>query len=323
MVESFNIGVVIPSYNEGNDLVETLRSVLDQTVSFSEIIIVDDSSDGTNQLVKSTFGEAVKLIHRDSPQGRCSARNIGIETSTADIIIILNADVCLPRDFCEQLQNKYQSEQCDAFGVGTVITNTYHPYARYLQALHASYPEHKRGWTEAFSVKRSAFLKTKGFPDGYPLQILAGEDGEFVFDLLRTGAKLCFDFNLKVTTVMPEDPHAIEQQIRGRASLRTWHFIYEQSLSKLLLRCIAKQTLRLVFLITVFPFLWRVIRLWSYFNHGWQDLLHYARYELYVDWLRTHQEWLDLVNFSKLHRKNNQSIFDICLRPPSQLSPLH
>lgn len=319
MSKELSMGIVIPSYNEGNDLIDTLKSVLNQTTPFSEVIVVDDSSDGTEQLVSSTFGDKVRLIHRDRPQGRCSARNIGIQISTTDVVVILNADVHLPPNFCEQLKQKYNSESCDALAVDLVIKNTAHSYARYLYAHHLGLKRENIGWTEGFSVRRSAFVKTKGFPDGYPLPILAGEDGEFVFDLQRTGANLCFDFDLKVSTVMPEDWATIERQIRGRASLRTWHFVYDKSLGEIVLRSILKQARRLIRLFTVLPFIWQVVRLWIHFNQGWQDLVNYARYELYVEWLRSHQEWLDIGAFLKLHQRNGWNVLDVLLRPPSQL----
>lgn len=321
MIKKLSIGVVIPSYNEGQDLINTLRSIMNQTSSFAEIVVVDDSSDGTDKLVSLTFGEKVKLIHRERPLGRCSARNLGIKISTADVIVILNADVCLPQNFCEQLQKKYSKEECDALGVESVITNTEHAYARYLEAIHRSYPREKLGWTEGFSVRRSAFLKTRGFPDGYPLPILAGEDGQFVNDLISMGAQLCFDFDLKVTTVMPENWPTIESQIRGRASLRTLHFVYNKSLLEILIRSIIKQIRRLIILTTFIPFCWRLFWLWSHFNHGWKDLVNYSRYEFYVEWLRSHQEWIDLIKLFHLHKKNSSSLFDIFFKSPSELTP--
>jgi glycosyltransferase involved in cell wall biosynthesis len=315
----FTIGVVIPSYNEGNDLIETLHTILNQTCPFAETIVVDDSQDGTDYLVSSTFGDQIKLIHRDRPLGRCSARNLGMKMATTDVVVILNADVGLPPNFCEQLQKKYSEEDCDALGVECFITNTEHPYPRYFYALHLSYPREKIGWTEGFSVKRETFLKTKGFPDGYPVSILAGEDGEWFFDLQRTGAKICFDFDLKVHTVMPEDGQTIENQIRGRASLRTWHFIYDKPLWELLIRSVVKQVRRLLMLMTIVPFCWRVFWLWKYFNHGWKDLVNYSKYELYVEYLRSHQEWLDLAKFVQLHKRSGYNFVDIFLKPPSQL----
>jgi glycosyltransferase involved in cell wall biosynthesis len=314
-----SIGVVIPSYNEGQDLIDTLQTIFNQTVAFSEVIVVDDSSDGTDRLVRSVFGEKVKLVHRDRPLGRCSARNLGMKIATTDVVVILNADVRLPENFCERVQHIYEQENCDALGVELVITNTQHPYSRYLYALHCSQQKTRRDWTEGFSVRRSAFLKTQGFPDGYLVPILAGEDNKWFADLKSTGAKICFDFDLKVNTVMPEDWQTIEHQIRGRASLRTWHFVYDKPLWELLIRSIAKQIRRLLVLITILPLCWRVFWLWKRFNHSWQDLVNYSKYELYIEYLRSHQEWLDLLEFIRLHRKSGYDIFDIFLKPPSQL----
>jgi glycosyltransferase involved in cell wall biosynthesis len=319
MSKNLSFGIVIPSYNEGKDLTDTLRTVLNQTSPFAEVIVVDDSSDGTEQLVSSTFGDKVKLIHRERPLGRCSARNLGMQISTADVVVILNADVHLPPNFCEQLKQNYMSKNCDALGVEVVITNTHHQYARYLYAQHLGLTRRDIGWTEGFSVRRSAFLKIRGFPDGYPLPILAGEDGEFFFDLQRIGANICFDFDLKVSTVMPEDWRTIESQIRGRASLRTWHFVYDQSLLELLVRCLIKQVSRLMGVLAVLPLMWRLFRLWRNLNNGWKDLVNYAKYELILESLRSHQEWLDLLSFFKIHRQNGWSVIDILLKPPSQL----
>lgn len=319
MSQELRIGILIPSYNEGNDLIDSLQYVFNQTSAFDEVLVVDDSCDGTDKLVSSTFGDKVKLIHRDRPQGRCSARNLGMQISTADVVVILNADVHLPPNFCEQLKQKYSCEKCDALGVDVVITNTEHSYARYLYAQHLTWKRDCIGWTEGFSVRRSAFFKTKGFPDSYPLPILAGEDGEFVFDLQRAGAKLCFDFDLKVSTVMPENWATIKSQIRGRASLRTLHFVYDKSLGELFFRSILKQIRRLIILLTVLRFIWRVVWLWSHFNQGWKDLVHYARYELSVERLRSHQEWLDLGTFLRLHRHNGWNVLDVLLKRPSQL----
>ena len=323
MPQDISIGIVIPSYNEGMDLIQTLHTIFSQSTPFAEVVIVDDSSDGTDGLVKSIFGDRVKLIHRDRPLGRCSARNLGISLSHSDILVILNADVCLPSSFCEQIKGKYLSTNCDALGVDLEITNTDHDYTRYLYALHLSQNKADIGWTEGFSIRRSMFLKTKGFPDGYPLSILAGEDAEFVFDLQRSGAKICFDFDIKVTTTMPEDAKIINDQIRGRASLRTWHFVYNKSIGELIIRSILKQIRRVFYLLTIVPLVWRIYFLWRHFNHGFIDLSNYGKYEIYIDWLRTDQEWRDILMFIALYTKKSISLIRILTSPASQLKALH
>jgi glycosyltransferase involved in cell wall biosynthesis len=314
------IGVVIPSYNEGQDLIETLNTLLNQTIPFKEIIVVDDSSDETNILVEQTFGEQVILIHREGKLGRCSARNVGIHNCSSDVVVILNADVSLPSNFCEQLMAKYTSTDCDALGLGLVITNTRHPYARYLYALHLSTDKKKILWTEGFSVRRSCFFKTKGFPDNYPMSIVAGEDGEFCFDLQRNGAKICLDFNIKVFTVMPEDPKVIEEQMKGRASLRTWHFVYDKSIVWMMGRSILKQVYRLISVMILLPLLNKVFFLWRHYNQGLIDLCYYAKYEIYIYWLQTCQEWEDIFRFTNLYRSKGIKISKFLFCPPSQLS---
>lgn len=163
-MSEISVGLVIPSYNEGNDLIDTLKTAFYQSSPFEEVIVVDDSSDGTEKLVSFTFGDKVRLIHREQQLGRCSARNLGMQISTAEVIVILNADVRLPSNFCKELQQKYSLENCDALGVEVVITNNHHPYSRYLYAQHLTLKKQNIGWTEGFSVRRSAFLKPKVFP---------------------------------------------------------------------------------------------------------------------------------------------------------------
>jgi glycosyltransferase involved in cell wall biosynthesis len=47
MSEQPSIGVVIPSDKEGQDFINTLKSMFNQTYPFAEVVVVDDSSDGT------------------------------------------------------------------------------------------------------------------------------------------------------------------------------------------------------------------------------------------------------------------------------------
>ncbi len=84
--------VVIPLYNRERYIVRTLNSVLKQTRSPGEIVVVDDgSTDAGGQLVKSTFGNKVKLIEQQN-RGVSAARNAGIKASGGDWVAFLDAD---------------------------------------------------------------------------------------------------------------------------------------------------------------------------------------------------------------------------------------
>jgi glycosyltransferase involved in cell wall biosynthesis len=65
-----DISVIIPVYNRAELIVETLRSLLKQTVPAKEIIVVDDgSTDGTAEAVErefSVFREQFSALHKPS-----------------------------------------------------------------------------------------------------------------------------------------------------------------------------------------------------------------------------------------------------------------
>jgi len=87
--------IVIPTYNEEKDIGATLDSLLGLRYSDKEIVVVDDSTDTTPQIVSAYAGRGVKLIRPEVRKGRCEARNIGVRASSGDVVVILNADVLL------------------------------------------------------------------------------------------------------------------------------------------------------------------------------------------------------------------------------------
>ena len=88
---SVTISVVIPSYNAGALLRETLDSALAQSRPAHEIIVVDDgSTDDTAQIV-GEYGGAVRYLWQQN-QGQGCARNTGIEAATGNWIALLDSD---------------------------------------------------------------------------------------------------------------------------------------------------------------------------------------------------------------------------------------
>jgi glycosyltransferase involved in cell wall biosynthesis len=85
------ISVVIPAYNAGEHLRETLASALGQQGPFTlDTIVVDDgSSDDTRAQVESMPG--VRLI-RQANAGPSAARNRGIAAARGELVALLDAD---------------------------------------------------------------------------------------------------------------------------------------------------------------------------------------------------------------------------------------
>jgi glycosyltransferase involved in cell wall biosynthesis len=85
------VSVIVPTYNRANYLPEALRSILTQSYSPCEVIVVDDgSTDDTDQVLQA-FGSPVRYFKQDH-QGVAIARNRGLELATGDVIAWLDAD---------------------------------------------------------------------------------------------------------------------------------------------------------------------------------------------------------------------------------------
>ncbi len=85
------VSVVIPNYNCGRFLAETLESVFAQTYRPLEIIVVDDGSTDESAAVLQQYQGRIRVL-RQPNQGVSAARNYGIAESRGDLIAFLDAD---------------------------------------------------------------------------------------------------------------------------------------------------------------------------------------------------------------------------------------
>jgi glycosyltransferase involved in cell wall biosynthesis len=84
--------VVIPTYNRGNYISATLKSVLAQTFNDYEIIVVDDgSTDNTADLIKKIKDSRIKYIYQTNRE-RGTARNTGVKNSAGTYITFADSD---------------------------------------------------------------------------------------------------------------------------------------------------------------------------------------------------------------------------------------
>jgi glycosyltransferase involved in cell wall biosynthesis len=85
------ISVVIPTYNRAEYLPQAIDSVLEQTVSDVEIIVVDDgSTDDTRDRVQA-YGDRVSYVHTTNG-GSAHARNVGMRAARGQYLTFLDSD---------------------------------------------------------------------------------------------------------------------------------------------------------------------------------------------------------------------------------------
>ncbi|KUJ61882.1 hypothetical protein AR687_09980 [Flavobacteriaceae bacterium CRH] len=84
--------IVIPLYNKADYIESTLKSILNQTFTDYEIIIINDGSTDNSIAKVLQFNDSRIQIYNQKNQGAAVARNLGIEKAKYDYIAFLDAD---------------------------------------------------------------------------------------------------------------------------------------------------------------------------------------------------------------------------------------
>lgn len=104
------VSVIIPVYNGEAYLAQTIKTVINQTYSAIEIIIVDDGSTDKSKEIASSYSQ-VRYIYQEN-QGVAAARNTGIFQSNGEYIALLDQDDLWTSNKLE-LQVKYLTSHPD------------------------------------------------------------------------------------------------------------------------------------------------------------------------------------------------------------------
>lgn len=98
------VSVVIPNYNYGRFLAAAISSVLAQTYSNIEIIVVDDGSTDNSIEVLQRFGKQIKWFGQKNMGVSC-ARNRGVAESSGEILAFLDSDdLWIPQKLEKQIE---------------------------------------------------------------------------------------------------------------------------------------------------------------------------------------------------------------------------
>ena len=90
-MKNIKFSIIMPAYNVEDSIEESINSVLNQTYSNLELIVVDDcSTDNTYNMVKNFSN--VKLFQTPINSRQGAARNIGLDNCSGDYVLFLDAD---------------------------------------------------------------------------------------------------------------------------------------------------------------------------------------------------------------------------------------
>jgi glycosyltransferase involved in cell wall biosynthesis len=168
--------VVIPLYNKAHTIVNTIQTVLNQTYTDFEIVVVNDgSTDNGVEVIQQHFSDSRIRIVNQQNQGVSAARNNGVASSKYELIAFLDGDDELLPEFLSKMKESVEQfpeagMYCCAgilrFPDGTDYLRSSEKYGTSIQLI--NYFENPYFFTNSSStvIRKSAFHKTSGFPIG-------------------------------------------------------------------------------------------------------------------------------------------------------------
>ena len=181
------VSVIIPTYNEVENIVELICSI-DRVLSKKhEIIVVDDNSpDDTKDVIESLINKnktnSFSIINRKKNPGLTNSIKDGIKLSKGDVIVWLDADFSMPPKIINKLLEQIEKGQDIAIGSRFMkesrIKNGGQEifFSKIINKLAQLLISHDlTDWTSGFvAVRRDVFSKIK----------LNGDYGEYFIDFL-------------------------------------------------------------------------------------------------------------------------------------------
>lgn len=189
---------IIPVYNRPGELQELLRSLLAQTYTQFEVIVVEDGSTIRCDEVVTSFSQelSIRYFYQENT-GQGFARNFGMQQAKGDFFVILDSDVILPSSYFEALEKAIAARSLDAFGGPDAAASDFSPLQKAMDFAMTSF------WTTGGirgKLKNPAAYQARGFNMGVSRAVFdrlggfvdpnRGEDIEWSLRIKKAGFRL-------------------------------------------------------------------------------------------------------------------------------------
>ena len=119
------ISIIVPSFNQGAFIEQTLRSVLDQNYSNLELIVMDAGSTDETPAILARYRDRIAILEIAPDRGQSHAINKGLERMTGDVWSYLNSDDLLAPGSLARLAELFDDPAIDWVGaVSTIFDGT-------------------------------------------------------------------------------------------------------------------------------------------------------------------------------------------------------
>ncbi len=214
------ISVLIPCYNSAATVVDSIRSLMNQTEKPAEIVVVDDAStDGTAEAVERlresdpAARELVRLHRLEKNLGPGGARNRAAEFARGEVLFFAESDGVYPRNTIRKIRAFFRTgeeriylgpayRRCMPGAAGwTAFWNALFE-ARHWLVIRGRWPLHS-GWV----FSKRVFLEQGGYDE----KCVLGSDVEFIERLRRAGLGRKI---MKRSTYLHREPQSVRALFR-------------------------------------------------------------------------------------------------------------
>lgn len=215
-----SISIVIPTFNQGEYLEDSIESAFNQTLSALEILIINDGSKDDTQEIAERYmfknlpyiESPVKVINQTN-RGLSSARNTGIMAASGDYILFLDSDDILMENAIERITQEIASTNAD------VIAPSFKEFGKsdrdvILGGFTLEDLKVANRLPYCCAIRRSVLVEVGGYS---PRMKWGWEDYSLWFDLFRRGKtfaiiqEILFKYRVKERSMIHEaNEHADE-----------------------------------------------------------------------------------------------------------------
>lgn len=167
------ITVVISTCNRGSNIVDTIRSILNNDYPNYELRIIDQSDNDLTKDALLQFADNNNIIYMKSNTKGCSTgRNIAISNSKNELIAITDDDCEVPNNWLQEMVNAFNADPRIGAVYGNVLAGNYNQELGFIPTYIRSSPflandirqkNKLRGMSACMGLKRSVWELIHGF----------------------------------------------------------------------------------------------------------------------------------------------------------------
>lgn len=228
--------IIIATLNREKELMEALRSILNQTFTEFEVFIVDQSDISKFEL--KDLDSRIDYIHINQ-KGLSHARNVALEKARGDYICLVDDDAEYDKNFLLNAERILNTENI-AILSGTIFDEKSRRYGQKNMCQKRKdvkfFDSFKYCMSSAMIIQKSFLLKYK-FDENFGLGGIyeSGEETDLVMIALEEKEKVLFDSELQVFHKVLDksniDPNIVYRYAKGEGALYRKHLKREKKLS--------------------------------------------------------------------------------------------